>query len=133
MVGRLLQQFDFQTVLKNYSLVNLISRNSALNKLDETYIEYALISLWSINILEHIKVKASLAKQFHIQPSEIDKMYYWEYEYFIKYINDMVKEENEAQQKQLDQQQVNKYSKLADPKRIEKLSKPNISIPKVRF
>lgn len=60
-------------------------------------------------------------------------MYYWEYEYFIKYINDMVKEENEAQQKQLDQQQVNKYSKLADPKRIENLSKPNISIPKVRF
>nr|DAS53522.1 MAG TPA: hypothetical protein [Caudoviricetes sp.] len=29
-------------------------------------------------------------------------MAYWEFEYFLKYLNDMVKEENKSQQKQSD-------------------------------
>ena len=41
-----------------------------------------------------------LSKQFSIAPSEVDKMAYWEYEYFMKEINDLVKEENETQKKQ---------------------------------
>jgi hypothetical protein len=41
-----------------------------------------------------VKVKATLAKQFHIQPSEIDQMPMWEYEFFVDHIQEMIKEEN---------------------------------------
>lgn len=91
--------------------------------------EYALYSLWKINVLELIRIKASLSKQFHIQPSEIDKMSYWEYEYYVRYINDLVKEENKEQQSQMDKAGVSKYT---NPKNINKMTNPKMpSMPKI--
>lgn len=69
--------------------------------LDNT-IEFLAWALFRIDIIRLIKSKVSLAKNFHIQPSEIDKMPYWEYEYFIDAVNDNIKEENEASEKQED-------------------------------
>lgn len=88
--------------------------------------------MWRIDVLELIKLKAAIAKQFNIQPSEIDRMPYWEYSYFVQYINDMVKEENKQQEKQMHssdivgiRKQVGNISKMKQPS-YPRL--PNISV-----
>lgn len=53
-----------------------------------------------LDIERLIQVKVSLAKQFHIQPSEIDKMPVWEYEMFMKVLNEEIRAENEKQEKE---------------------------------
>lgn len=78
-----------------------------------------------------IKMKATLAKNFHIQPSEIDEMPVWEYELFIQYINDEVKEENDKQQKEMDKYNINDYRKMSDPSKIQKMSQPQM--PKMQM
>ena len=51
--------------------------------------------LFRIDIVNFIKIKAILSKEFHIQPSEIEMMPAWEYEMFVKELNNIVKEEND--------------------------------------
>lgn len=67
-----------------------------------------------------IKIKASLAKNFHIQPSEVDKMPMWEYELFIAHLNEMVKEENDKQEAESKKYNINDYKKMSDPKNYQK-------------
>lgn len=43
-----------------------------------------------------------MSKQFHIAPTSFNDMYYWEFEIYMRYINDLVKEENEAQKSEMD-------------------------------
>lgn len=45
-----------------------------------------------------IKNKVALAKNFNIAPSEIDRMYYWEYEYMLDEVNNNIKEDNERRE-----------------------------------
>ncbi len=71
-----------------------------------------------------IQIKASLAKNFHIQPSEIDRMPMWEYELFIQEMNKQVKEENEKQQGEMDKYHVKDYMKNANSKNIGKMTQP---------
>lgn len=75
-----------------------------------------------MDILSLIKVKASLAKNFHIQPSEVDNMPMWEYELFIQALNNEINEENEKQQKEMDKYDVKSYMKMASPKNISKMT-----------
>lgn len=96
---------------------------------DNSYIDYAIYSLFVIDIINFVKVKAILAKDFHIQPSEIDKMSAWEYEIFMKEINNAVKEENERNQKEMDKAGVDKAQKMSDPKYIERMQQN--SMPKM--
>jgi hypothetical protein len=53
--------------------------------------------------LRLIQTKAILSKQFSIAPSEIDAMKFWEYEYFMKELNNLVEEENKQNEKQKEQ------------------------------
>lgn len=69
--------------------------------------------------MNFIKIKAILAKEFHIQPSELDRMPAWEYELFMKEINRAVKEENERNQKEMDKAGYDK--KMTDPKYFERM------------
>ena len=87
--------------------------------------------LWKINVTGLISTKASIAKNFHISPTEIDKMMYWEYELFLDALNEQIKEENEQQQNEMDKD-VDRYRKMAsNPSKLMKSPKmPNISIPK---
>ena len=73
-----------------------------------------------------IQIKASLAKNFHIQPSEIDRMPMWEYEMFIQEMNKQVKEENEKQQGEMDKYHVKDYMKNANPKNMSKMTQPKM-------
>ena len=53
----------------------------------------------------------------------------WEYELFMKEINQAVKEENERNQKEMDKAGIDKARKMGDPKNIQKMQ--NQSIPKM--
>lgn len=50
----------------------------------------------------------------------------WEYEFFIKELNNQVEEENKEQQSQMDKFGIDKISKMTDPKRYQ----TNTSVPK---
>ena len=67
-------------------------------------------------------MKATLAKNFHIPPSEIDIMPYWEYEFFILSLNDQVKEENERQQSEMDKYGIKDAMKNTNPKNMQKMA-----------
>lgn len=41
-----------------------------------------------------------MSKNFYIAPSELDRMYYWEYEYLLDEVNYNIKAENERQEKE---------------------------------
>ena len=70
-----------------------------------------------------------LAKDFHIQPSELDNMPAWEYDLFIKEINSMVKEENERNQSEMDKAGYKDMKKMSDPRYSQRMA--NKSMPKM--
>ena len=94
---------------------------------NQSYIEYCIFALFRINVINLIQIKASLAKNSHIQPSEIDGMPMWEYELFIEEMNKQVKDENDRQQSEMDKYHVNDYMKNSNPKNLQK----SISAPKM--
>lgn len=111
--------------------------------MDDSYIDKAIYRLFLVDVMQQIKVKAAISKQFHIPPSEIDRMPYWEYELWMKEINDAVKEENEAQQEQLDKYKIDetmasirsgKMTKNAMPSKIPGMPKmPDFGTAKMRI
>ena len=104
-------------------------RNLVHVNLDNTYIEYAIFSLFKLDIINFVHIKAVLAKEFNIQPSEIDKMVAWEYELFMKELNSIVKEENDKNKSEND-----KYSKMSSKSYINEQQRniqKNISTPKI--
>lgn len=74
------------------------------------------------DILNMIKVKASLSKSFHIQPSEIDMMPMWEFELYIKALNELVEEENDKQKKEMGKYKVNEYMNMTRPGNLQKMT-----------
>lgn len=90
-------------------------------RLTNEYIETAIYGLFKLNIIRYIKMKAALAKQFHIQPSEMDILPAWEYELFIKQLNDIVQEENDKQKSEMKKYHVNEYMGMARPGNMNKM------------
>jgi len=82
-----------------------------------------IFSLFKIDIINFIKVKAILAKEFHIQPSELEQMPAWEYELFMKEINNAVKEENERNKQEMDKAGIDKAQKMSNPNAIARMQK----------
>jgi patatin-like phospholipase/acyl hydrolase len=98
-------------------------------RLDNTFIEFAIFGLWKIDLVNFIKTKAILSKEFKIQPTEVDKMPMWEYELFLQHLNSLVKEENDNQRKEMDKYHIDDYKKTVNQARMNKT--PNYSIPKI--
>lgn len=114
-----------------------LDKNLEPIKIDDSCIETAIFALFKINIVEHIRLKASLTKQFHLSPQSIDELPYWEFELYLKLLNQMVKEENDAQKSEMDKYHVNNYSKIANPSRssfkmpsMNDLGSGNFKLPK---
>lgn len=86
--------------LVNYDEEEL--KKEFLRRIDvyQPIIEFSIIKLFQVNLLNLIKNKVSLSKNFYIAPSEIDRMYYWEYEYMLDEVNNNIKVENERQEKE---------------------------------
>lgn len=127
-------EFSFQTesahssVLAKLRSLDLVKDPASL--LDSTYIESAIFGLFRIDLINYIKVKSILAKEFHIQPSEIDMMPAWEYELFMKEINKAVKEENDRNQKEMDKSGFDKAQKMSDPSYVQRMQRQ--SMPKMQ-
>ena len=58
--------------------------------------ESALYSIWQVDVRNLVKNKLFICKEYHIQPSEIDRMVYFEYEYILE---DIKKEQKEAEKR----------------------------------
>ena len=91
-----------------------------------------------INLENLITNKVHLAKNFHIQPSEIEKMPMWEYELFMKILNNTIEAENKQQQKEMDKYDIDSYRKMASPSNLNKMTQTpkmpsmNINMPKIQ-
>ena len=68
--------------------------------ISQPILETSVMKLFQIRLLHLIKNKVALSKNFYISPSEIDRLYYWEYEYLLEEVNANIKAENERQEKE---------------------------------
>lgn len=97
----------------------------------------SLYSQFQINIENLVRNKVALVRNFHIQPSEIDRMPYWEYEYFTKFANEMIEEENKQQKEgnedySMDAMERKSNSMMRNASSQFKMPKmPSISTPKI--
>lgn len=82
-----------------------------------------------VDPMDLISIKAQLCKAFSIQPSEIDKMAFWEFELFTKELERLVKDENEQQKSEMDRSGVNNAMKLTKPGAMQSMMKS--SMPKM--
>lgn len=82
--------------------------------MDSSFLEYSIFGLFTIDISNYIYIKATLAKEFHIQPSELECMPAWEYELFIQEINKAIKEENKKNKEEEDKYNVNGLRRMAE-------------------
>ena len=51
--------------------------------------------MFKINLENLVKTKIYISKEFHIQPSEIDKLPYYEYEMYLEQMNLIAKQQEE--------------------------------------
>lgn len=118
--------FSFQTVSKHCSeavnhVRNLVQGNQ-IKEIDGSFLEYSIFGLFTIDLQNFIYIKAILAKEFHIQPSELERMPAWEYELFMQEINKAIKEDNKRNKEEEDKYNVNDMRKMADRRNIDKMT-----------
>lgn len=91
--------------------------------------ESAVYSRFKVSVANSVRNNLYIAKEYHIQPSEILKMPYWIYEEYLANIKDIQKEE-EKQQKERDKQQSNMTPKMPSMPKMPSVSMPKVSIPR---
>lgn len=90
----------------NYSTLNEQVRNSVKsNEQEIPWIGLLIFRTFVIDLRNLTKNKLFICKEYHIQPSEIDKMQFWQYEWFTDEIKEITKEEEKRQKEQEKQQQ----------------------------
>lgn len=80
-----------------------------------------------------VRNKLNICKEYHIQPSEIDRMQFFDYEYMLEEINKDIKEQEKRNKEQEKQQQstmgsIPNYSKIMSGMQS---SMPKFSMPKI--
>lgn len=98
--------------------------------------EQALYLLWRVNLRNLVKNKLYICRDWHMQPSEIDKMVYFEYEQILEEINDFNKEQekrNKQEQQQYDKmmQQSRKNANYNQMYKNAQSTLPKVHIPKL--
>ena len=84
-----------------------------------------------------VKNKIGLSKEYHIQPSEIDRMIFFEYEQLLEEINVLQKQEEEARAAQQKEYGVPKGMNMSNfmPKQssfqMPKITMPSFQMPKL--
>jgi len=102
--------------------------------LDNTYLEKALYSLFQISIENLVLNKVNLSKNFHIQPSEIDRMPMWEYELFMEQLNSIIKKENKEQKEEMDKYHLDDVAKATNPRNLRSLANPQMpKVPNIKL
>ena len=100
--------------------------------------EQALYLLWRVNLRNLVKNKLYICREWHIQPSEIDKMIYFEYEQMLKDIQEFNKEQekqNKQEQKQYNSmmnqsKNMQNYSNMYKNAQQSLPSLPKVHLPK---
>tara|TARA_B110000037_G_scaffold19952_1_gene21373 strand:- start:1560 stop:1841 length:282 start_codon:yes stop_codon:yes gene_type:complete len=54
--------------------------------------------LFQISLLNFFKIRVLLLEKLHLQPSELDLLPFYEYEYTLEIYNDLLKERNKQEQ-----------------------------------
>lgn len=76
-----------------------------------------------------VKNKLHIAKEWHISPSEIDKLVFYEYEWILEEIN-IIQKEQEKRNKEEEKKYANLESAYKQPK-VSMPSMPKINMPKI--
>lgn len=69
--------------------------------------ESALYSIWQVDVRNLVRNKLYICKEYHIQPSEIDRLVFFEYEYMLE---DIKAEQKEAERRNAEEEK--KYSSM---------------------
>jgi hypothetical protein len=97
-------------------------QGNRIKEIDGSFLEYSIFGLFTIDLQNFIYIKAILAKEFHIQPSELERMPAWEYELFMQEINKAIKEDNKRNKEEEDKYNVNDMRKMTDRRNIDKMT-----------
>lgn len=84
--------------------------------------------MFKIDVRNLVRNKFQIADRLHISPIDIDKMFYYEFEYFIEDLQERLKQEAEENKKQ-DKELSNTKSGYNMPK-LNNFKKPNFNLPK---
>ena len=116
----------------NYSISNEQENDSVRSKIEAPWIGFTIIKAFIVNLRNLTKNKLFICKEYHIQPSEIDRMQFWEYEWYT----DEIKEISKAQEKEQKRQE-KEYSSIqgsmnpSNMMRNVSQSMPSVSMPKM--
>lgn len=95
-------------------------------RLHPNNLEYVIYQLFKINVTNVIKIKASLSKEFHLSPLDLDQMPMWEYEMYMEELQNLVQEENDRNQEQMDKAGVGNVQKMTNPRNLQKMTNPKM-------
>jgi len=96
--------------------------------------ESVLCSIWQVDVRNLVVNKLYICRDYHIQPSEIDKMVYFEYEYIWEEIKKEQKEQEKRQkedEKKYGQPKMPNYNQMMNNVGKSMPSLPKFSIPKI--
>lgn len=82
--------------------------------------------MFKINLENLVKTKIYISKEFHIQPSEIDKLPYYEYEMYLEQMNLIAKQQEEENKKQQEE-----YESMKSSMNPSKMMNNNNMTPKM--
>ena len=88
--------------------------------------ESAVYLQWQINLKSLVQSKLIIAREYHIQPSEIDALPYFEFEAYKDEITETAKKEKEEQEKR-----EKEYSNSHKMPKYTAPTLPKVSVPKV--
>lgn len=97
-------------------------QGNRIKEIDGSFLEYSIFGLFTIDLQNFIYIKAILAKEFHIQPSELERMPAWEYELFMQEINKAIKEDNKRNKEEEDKYNVNDMRKMTERRNIDRMT-----------
>lgn len=116
----------------NYSISNEQENDSVRSKIEAPWIGFTIIKAFIVNLRNLTKNKLFICKEYHIQPSEIDKMQFWEYEWYTDEIKEITKAQ-EKEQKRQEKEHASLQSSMNPSNMMRNVSQsmPSVSMPKM--
>ena len=116
----------------NYSISNEQENDSVRSKIEAPWIGFTIIKAFIVNLRNLTKNKLFICKEYHIQPSEIDRMQFWEYEWYTDEIKEITKEQ-EKEQKRQEKEHASLQSSMNPSNMMRNVSQsmPSVSMPKM--
>lgn len=114
----------------NYSTLSVQENDSERNKYEWPWLGFTIIKAFIVNLRNLTKNKLFICKEYHIQPSEIDRMQFWEYEWYTDEIKEITKAQ-EKEQKRQEKEQASLQSSMNPSNMMRNVSQSMPSMPKM--